>query len=39
MTSPNTPKEAESQTNELVFGLEDRPKPWKKERDSTGLGP
>ena len=28
MTSPNIPKEAESQTNELVLGLEDRPKPW-----------
>ena len=28
MTSPKTPHEAESQTSELVFGLEDRPKPW-----------
>ena len=28
MTSPKTPHDAESQTSELVFGLEDRPKPW-----------
>ncbi len=28
MTSLKTPLEAESQTSELVFGLEDRPKPW-----------
>ena len=28
MTSLKTPLEAESQTSELVLGLEDRPKPW-----------
>ena len=28
MTSPKTPLEAESQNSDLVFGLEDRPKPW-----------